>query len=606
MLVYKKYLGLFDRSDATPAAGLLLMMVGNAFLEALGIGLVVPVLAAVSKPKLLSDFALYQWLTERFGTPSTSDLLIASSLVLLSAYAIKNTYFIIHKYALFKFIFSRQVKTSRRLMRSYMFKPYTFHLQKNSSELLRTVNDEVRLVFQNGMLAVANILVEGIIILAVLSMLLYAEPLGALATFAFFGTISFVFLGFIRQRARALGAMQQRHGREMVKWVQQGLGGIKESKVLNRELFFIDAYTESSHGFAEAVRKLKVIRSIPRPLIETLGVGGMMMLTALMLYQGRSVGDILPILGLFAMSAVRLLPSVNRIVTSVTIIRGNLPMLDSVLEGLEAIEADEAEEQRRAIEDDSPLAFTDRLAIEDLTFRYAPDAEQVIAGMSFELERGEMIGFVGASGAGKSTLVNLLLGLLEPEGGALLVDGKRVDPTSASWQKMFGYIAQNTYLCDDTIRRNVAFGLEDNEIDDEAIWAALKLARLDDFIRTLPGQLDAMVGEKGTRLSGGQLQRIGIARALYHDPNVIIMDEATSNLDNITERQISDAIEALGGAKTIIIIAHRLTTIRNCDRIFFLREGQIEAEGDFEALLDRSEGFRAVVNAWKREDRDAS
>lgn len=607
LLLFMRYKELFDKSDRGVMLLLLMMMVVNAFLEALGIGLIVPVLAAASEPEILADYSIYQWFVSTFGTPSQQELLLGTSLLLLLTYFCKNSFYLFQRHQILKFTFSRQVSTARKLMRGFMFKPYTFHLERNSSELLRMVDSETRFVFQNGVMAAATIMVEGTIILIVLLLLLAAEPVGAILTFCFFGAISFGFVRAIHKKMRLLGLEQQQHGRELVRWVQQGLGGIKESKVLNRELFFIDAHTQSSTRFSEALRRVQLMSAIPRPLIETLGVGGMILLSALMVYQGRSVNDILPILGLFGMAAIRLLPSINRIVTSVTGIRTNVVLLESVLEGLNSLEEDSAKEQARLQDDAPPLELETSIEARELTFRYKSSSERVLDGISFSIGRGELIGFVGSSGAGKSTLVNILLGLLEAEGGELLVDQQPIDPQDARWQKMFGYIAQDTYLCDDTIRRNIAFGIEESKIDDDAIWKALKLARLDDFVRSLPEGLDTMVGEKGTRLSGGQHQRAGIARALYHEPDIIIMDEATSNLDNITEREIADAIEALGGDKTVIIIAHRLTTIRNCDRIYYLKAGKVDAEGDFESLVEQSPDFRALVHAWDREQpRDAS
>ena len=510
-----KLLKLLDRSDYGVMGLLFFMMVINACLEALGIGLIVPILAIVSDPERLREYAAYDWFTDHIAEPNQTNLIVASVGAMLLVYVIKNTYYVFHKNYLFKFIYQRQVRLSRTLLRAFLFKSYQYHLGKNSSELLQTVNREVQVLFNSTLVYAANIFVEGIVVLVVLAMLVIAEPAGALATGALFGVISLVFLRVIRQRAQRYGAEQQRYARDMIKWVQQGIGGIKESKVLNRELFFVDAYTESSRGYSENARRLRVITMLPRPLIETLGVAGMLLLTVIMLWRGQSMSAILPMLGLFAMSAVRLLPSVNRIVTAMTNIRGNVPVLNSVVAGLDELEEDELRERQRLAPRVEHMPFEDAIRLQDITFRYDEGDEEVLRGLTLQIRRGEVVGFVGASGAGKSTLINVLLGLLEPHAGQILVDDQDVQARLSSWQSHIGYIAQDTYLCDDSIRRNVAFGRDDDDIDDEAVWRALRVARLDDFVAEMPEGLDTLVGEQG----GAHLR--GTKAAHRHRPRAL-------------------------------------------------------------------------------------
>jgi ATP-binding cassette subfamily C protein len=595
--LFRKMLMLFETTDRRWLLLMLASMILSAGFEALGVGLIMPLLAAISAPEKLAEYQLYQWWADTYGVPERENVLLVTCGMLLLVYIVKNSYLLGHKYFSYAFIFDRQVRFSNRLLRSYMNQDYEFHLQRNSSTLLRTINEEVRLAFTSVLAPMMNVMVEMLVALAIIGLLLVVEPLVSIITFTVFALIAGIFLKYARRKAHQYGKAQQLHAREMIKWVQQGLGGIKEIKVLRREPYFIDHYTESSRGFADAIRAHRVMTEVPRALIETVGIGVMLLLTALMLGKGEDAGAVLPVLGLFGLAAVRMMPSMNRTVTLLAIARGYVHALDGVLEHLEDAHSPNAMNDQAAKEVREP--FTEPLVLSDLKFSYT-EGEPVLNGLSLEIAPGEVIGFVGSSGAGKSTLVNIILGLLQPSSGTLMLGDKSLAEVLPSWQRNCGYISQPTYLCDDTIRRNIALGVPDDEISDEQVWKVLEMAVLNEFIASLPEGLDTFVGEQGVRLSGGQRQRIGIARALYHNPDILVLDEATSSLDNRTEREISDAIHALGQDKTILIIAHRLSTVRHCNRIFYLADGQVEAEGTYEELVENNEKFRDLVTAWER------
>ena len=607
--MFQKIILLFDSADRKRLVWVFLTMLVASFLEMTGIGLIFPILKVASDPEGLKDYAFYDWFISLTGPLAQGDLLIASMLALLGFYVFKGGYLLVQRHLFYKFLYSRQVKLSTTLFDRYLHMPYRFHLDQNSASLLRTANEEVLQVFQFLLVPLSTLLIEMALIVLLMMVLVAVEPLGSLVVFVLIGCSSALFLKVLRKRSYALGQDRYVYSREMVKWVQQAIFGIKESKVLGREPYFMRAYLHSADAFAESARRQSLYGAAALPFIEFMGIASIVLMTSIMLWSGDSVEAVLPTLGLFGVAAARLMPSANRMIISLTSIRGHSRLLDNLVHEINAYGVFKPEELAAPPTPTAPSPTAgdvttvdwQTLQIQGLTFWYK-ESTPILKGLTLALHRGEMVGFVGSSGSGKSTLVHLLLGLLEPHEGAFVVDGAPTDLTQPRWQRQFGFISQSTYLCDDTVRRNVAFGLGDEEIDDARVWQVLTIANIADHVRQMERGLDTLVGEGGIKLSGGQKQRLGIARALYGEPEVLVMDEATSSLDNQTEREISESIEALSQRKTLWIVAHRLTTVQNCDRIVFLDQGQVLAQGTYAQLVERCEPFRALVYAWEKSE----
>ncbi|HLR32576.1 MAG TPA: ABC transporter ATP-binding protein, partial [Fodinibius sp.] len=472
--------------------------------------------------------------------------------------------------------------------------PYIFHLRRNTAELLRNTTQEINVFTNHVVTNLLKMVREGVMALAILIFLFVMEPLITILVISLSGLGAGTFILLNKRKMKEYGLEEQERRSEMIKALNQGLGGIKDARVLNREEEFIDKFRIESYESTRLMAYIRFIQQVPRPVVETTAVLGMLLVAVVLLWQDRSMETIIPILALFAMGTVRLMPSVQQIVSMYTNLRYNIVSLDPIYDDLKELESYSA----RFIEDrknKSKLKFSDEIELKDLNYRYPGSDEQAITGISITVHKGEAIAFVGSSGAGKTTVVDLILGLLEPNEGEILMDGVNIQDHLSAWQQNIGYIPQMIYLADETLRSNIAFGLPKDEIDDAKVMQAVKLAQLESMISRLPDGLDTIVGEHGTRLSGGQRQRVGIARALYHDPKVLVMDEATSALDNITEKQITDAIESLKGERTLIMIAHRLTTVKNCDRLYFMEDGKIIQEGTYLDLVNSNVRFREMA-----------
>jgi ATP-binding cassette, subfamily B, bacterial PglK len=403
-------------------------------------------------------------------------------------------------------------------------------------------------------------------------------------------------LSLTQKRMRRYGRMAQTYRKEMIKTARQAFGGIKDARVTNREPFFISKYKHVAYESSQLQRHKTFIGQIPRPVVETIAVAGIMSIAVVMHLQGRPIANIIPVIALFGVAIVRLMPTVQQMTKLLTDLRYNIYSVNPIYDDLTALKkySEEFKTDRRR---KAKTTLTNTISIRDLHYQYPGSEEQALNGVSLDITKGKAIAFVGPSGAGKTTIVDMLLGLLEPQKGEILVDGENIFDSISAWQRNIGYIPQFIYLSDDTMRRNIAFGIADDKIDKEKMLRAVEQAQLSELAARLPKGLDTVIGERGTRLSGGQRQRIGIARALYHNPQVLVMDEATSALDNITEKQIIDSIDALKGERTIVMIAHRLTTVMNCDVLYMMDQGRIVDSGTYNDLLVRNAGFREMARA---------
>lgn len=577
-ITIKKLLQLFNKKEKKKFLILFFMMIVAAIFETVGIGMIVPFVGIVTNPDIIQEQAILSSIYKLFNFESTTAFIILSVGLLLTVFILKNLYLLLFNYAQLRVVLNQQVKLSKELFQEYLTKPYFFHLQRNTADLLRNVNGEVPKVFQGIIMSAFQLLTEILVIVCILALLLMTAPVATITATVLLGGSVILFFSFLRKKISNLGEEQQRVSGTMIKWVNQGLGASKEVKVSGKEGFFINAYTGQSQIKANNSRYMKMLELIPRLFIETLLVSIVLITMLIIVFQGTSASQLVSTMALFAMAAFRLMPSITRVVALVTTIRYSQPALDVIYEDLFMNkDTSEAIKRNSVIINKGEKVFKDSIELQGVSFRYPEQKGHSVRDISLTIPIGQSVAFIGESGAGKTTLVDIILGLFKPEQGNILIDGKDLHSQKLMWQQKIGYIPQSIFLSDDTIRGNIAFGIEEEQIDDKEVWRALEQAQLKEFVEGLPNQLETSVGERGVRLSGGQRQRIGIARALYHNPEILFMDEATSALDNETEKEIMKAIDGLKGEKTLIIIAHRLSTIENCDTVFKIKDGHLIA-----------------------------
>ena len=568
---------LLESSERRALGGLFSLMLVGTFLETMSVGLLIPVLSVLTSTdsQIELPFGVIQTEVNR------TSLIWIVVVGVFFVYVIKNVFLALSVWIQRGYLTRLTARFGSDILKSYVLQPFAFHLKKNSSTLIRNTQDASVLV-AGGIEPLLTVTSEGLIAVSLFLVLVVVEPLGTLLVV---GTLAFVTMLFQRLSSKRLsswGTQRQFEKAKIIQTIQQSLGAVKDVQVLGRESWFIRQHDVHQHNDGRLLRKIITVQALPRLWLEVMAIGGLTGLVGVMLVSGEDSSEIVPVVGLFAATAFRVLPSINKIV-------GSKQQLKVSRAAIETIYAD-LHLPVRVTQDEklSKLVFSD-LVTRDLTFSYDDTERLVLHEVCVRIDAGEAVGFVGQSGSGKSTLIDIMLGLLEPQSGTVLINGRSFDDVKQSWQKTIGYIPQTIFLMDDSLRRNIAIGIADNEIDEVAILEALKSAQLEDFVASLPEGLDTVVGERGVRLSGGQRQRIGIARALYHRPSVLVLDEATSSLDTETEHGVMQAVQALQGDKTVIIVAHRLSTVEYCDRLYRLDAGRIVDEGTFDEVMNRSQ-----------------
>lgn len=564
--LFAKMLSLFDGKERRHALAMLCMMLLGSFFEAIGVGLLFPVITILAEPAKIPETYLIGDLYRVAGEPRAGRFVLAVLGLLLFVFFIKNTYLAILSYWQNRFAQNKAAVISQRLFAAYMAQPYSFHLQRNSAELLRNLTAETSSLVGLVLLPLLMLFSEALTVVALVVVLLQNNLLAASVVIVLFSVTSFIFYRLIRTRILRWGQAYQKHSSLAIQHLQQGLGGIKDIAVLGCQHFFSQRFVTHSNESASYNGRQGFINTLPLLWLETLAVAVLLGLVAILLLQGKSFSVIIPTLGMFTAAAFRLMPSANRILVSLQNLRFCKPTVDVLYREIHNTET--VKDLCKA----EPITFRQLFELRNIIFCYPGSSKNVLDGFSLTIEKGESVGIVGSSGVGKTTLVDILLGLLRPSSGDMQVDGQSVLNRIAGWQRNLGYVPQSIYLTDDTLRRNVAFGLPDEQIDDAAVWRAVESAQLGEYVRSLADGLNTDVGERGVRLSGGQRQRIGIARALYHDPEFLVLDEATSALDSETEGAVVSAINSLHGRKTIVVVAHRLSTLDGCDRIVDLKK----------------------------------
>jgi ABC-type multidrug transport system fused ATPase/permease subunit len=565
---------LFTNSDRAAFIRIVVMVIVGMFLETISLGIVVPIIGILTQDDYQQK---YPFIVDIFGNLSREELISAVMVAMVLIYVVRSLFLFWSLWIQKGFSASVSGRLSQSLFSIYLRQPYMFHLQRNSSTLMRNAKNATSVV-TCGVDPFLVLLTDGLVAIAMFALLIAVEPFGTLAVLLVFGISTFVFQRTTRRRIDNWGYQVDYHETKILQHLQEGFGGAKDVKVLGRENEFLSQHEKHLGESIRINRIYNVILTLPRSFMEIITIVGLCLLVVSMVVRGRELADIVPILGLFAAAAFRVMPSINRLLMATQTLIFNRSIIASVYKDFLLDSPD-------STSTGSGTKFAAQLELTDVSFKYPTAANASLQNVSLVVKRGEAVGFVGPSGAGKSTLVDVILGLFAPTSGVVKVDGQDVQQNLRNWQNQIGYVPQAIYLTDDTLRRNVAFGLNDENIDDNLVRNAIRLAQLEEFVATLPEKLETVVGERGVRLSGGQRQRIGIARALYHNPSVLVLDEATSSLDTPTEHGVMQAVQALQGSKTVLIVAHRLSTVEYCDRLYKIENARITEEGTFDKVV---------------------
>ena len=564
-----------------------------ALMQVVGIASVLPFLALVTDPSVVETNSYLSWAYANLGFQSLDSFLVFAGVVALVVLVLSNAFTAFVEWLLLRYSWNLNHSLSVKLLREYLAKPYVFFLDRNTAGLATNILSEVKQAVRGFVLAALQLITRSIVTLFILALLAALYPMLALLTFGFLGAAYGVTFLIVRRGMAESGRLRSNADRARFQAASEALSGIKDIRILGREEPFLRRFARHSRVYEKQMARQQVISSVPRYAFETIAFGGMLIIVLVLLLRGQGVAEIVPTLGVFAFATMRLLPALQSLFSSLTALRFSTPSVDVLHRDLEALGRHPAPSRPVA-----PLPFRESIELRGVRFTYPGAPRPVLDGFDLRIEANTTVGLVGATGSGKTTTVDILLGLLIPEEGELLVDGVPVtDENRRAWQANLGYVPQQIYLADDTIAANIAFGVRHDRIDMAAVERAARLANVHDFIATeLPQGYQTMVGERGVRLSGGQRQRLGIARALYHDPSVLVFDEATSALDNVTEESIFRAVSELGKSKTIVMIAHRMSTVRGCDAIYLLDHGVVRAKGTYDELLASSPLFQAMVN----------
>lgn len=580
---------IFNRKEKMQIVFLFLAAIIGSLLECLGVGAFMPFVNVLMDTGAIKNTWYLNFFYEKLNFQSAESFLTVLTIAIIAVFVIKNLYLIAEKYAIYHFSYNTQMKISTRLLRAYMDEPYTFHLNKNISVLQRSMQEDSNL-FASAVIHFMELIIEVTVCISLGISLFYISQSMTVIIVGLLILCMGTFILISKKFAKGFGRDCQRYKAKIYQWMNQALGGIKEVKVLNREEYFVDSYQTYYKKYAKGLRISRLLGAIPKYIVEMVSMSGLLIAIIIKIKYGKTdIITFIPQLSAFAVAAFRLMPSVGRINEHVTNILYAAPSIELVYHDLRDVEGcegpkEEGTGQNKDAAKTADWRFERELRIKNICYHYPNVEENVIDYADFSIQKGQTVALIGESGAGKTTMADIILGLLTPQYGKIKADGMDIFKNMDAWHRDIGYIPQTIYLSDDTIRNNVAFGIYEEEIDDEAVLEALKKAQLYEFVEGLSDGLETVVGDRGVRLSGGQRQRIGIARALYHDPEILVLDEATSALDNETEAAVMEAIDSLRGEKTMIIIAHRLTTIQNADVIYEITGGKAQLRTKEEVL----------------------
>lgn len=575
--ILKKLNVLLDKKQKTTMVGLMVLMVIGAFLQTAGVGLLVQVVNIVIDPEAIQNNTMAAGVYALFGSPDYETFAVTIMVLLIGVFVVKNIFLFVQQKLTFAFVYTNQFKTSERMMRNYLRRNYEFYLNADTAVVQRSITSDVNNMYAL-ILALLQMLSDGVVSLFIIT---YCFLTNGTMT-VLLAVVLLLVMGGVKVVLKPVmykaGKDNQDYYSGLFKWISQTVQGIKEVKIAAKEQYFVEEYKKCGKGYVDAVQRYSLYNNIPKLLIEAVCVAVMVSYMIYLVVSGSSTENMLTVFSTLAAAAFVLLPCVNRINNQMNSISYFEPFFMGVSDNLQDEISGEKVDMSFAVDEKEKLPVEKVIELKDITYAYPGTEKLIFHHADLTIPVGASVGIVGTSGAGKSTVVDILLGLLQVQTGTVLADGVDTKTQYRKWLKNVGYIPQMIFMLDDTIRKNVAFGVPQEEIDEARLWEVLREAKLDEFIKTLPEGLDTGIGERGIRLSGGQRQRIGIARALYNNPEVLILDEATSALDNDTEAAIMESINRLHGKKTLIIIAHRLQTIEKCDLVYRVEDGKVALE----------------------------
>ncbi len=570
-----------------------------AGLEVVSVGSIMPFLQVAADPASVHENAYLSWAYETFGFTETNPFLIALGLVALTALVVSNTFIVLTTWVLQRYAWGRNHTLSRHLLRSYLYRPYEYFLSRNSSELGKNILEEVKEVVSQMLVPGLRGMAKGIVALFIIGFLVFINPVVALMVALVLGAAYTGIYFIVKNRLDTYGEKRVAANTERYQFVSEAFGGIKQVKLRGKEDAFLEQYNTPSKWYSRYQARYRVIKKAPRYVLEAVAFGGIILIAVYLILVRENLQQVIPMLGLYAFAGYRLLPALQKGFSGIASARFNLAALEKLRQGLKGVAGSERKTSVNGTNDlkETPPVLTDRLVIDQVHFTYPDAKEPAIENLSLEIPACNTVGFVGKTGSGKTTTVDLILGLLRPQEGTISVDGTPLsDDNLRRWRQDIGYVPQQIYLSDDTIARNIAFGVPEAEIHMEFVRDAARRAHIYDFVENeLRNRWSTVVGERGVKLSGGQRQRIGIARALYHNPSVLVFDEATSALDQSTEASVMEAIYDLEGDHTILMIAHRLSTVKRADNIIMLEQGRKVGEGTYEELAREHTEFQSMA-----------
>ena len=577
--ILKKLNVLLDKKQKKTMILMVFMMIFGAILEACSVSMVIPVVGVVIDESSVTKYEAVGDVYEALHMQSITQFALLMMTALILIFVVKNIYLYGQMKFMYRFVYTNQFRTSERMMKNYLRKGYEFYLNADTAIIQRNITSDVNNMYAL-ILSLLQLVSEAIVFVVLVGVMLASDWKMTLIIAVPLLVTLVVIKKVVKPIMNRAGKENQDFYSGLFKWISQTVQGIKEVKIAGKEQYFTEEYIKCGKGYVNAVQKYTLYNSIPRLLIETVCIASLVGYMMILVSEGQSVKEVTAILSAFVVAAVRIMPCANRINNQLTSIAFYQPFFMGVSDNLQDEISGENTDMSFAAVAKEKLPVKKNIVLKDITYHY-PGADPLIFDHAdMEIPVGAAVGIVGTSGAGKTTVVDILLGLLEIKTGGVYADGVSIQENYRSWLKNVGYIPQMIFMLDDTIRKNVAFGIAEEEIDEDRLWEVLKEAQLDEFVRGLPEGVNTSIGERGIRISGGQRQRIGIARALYYDPEVLILDEATSALDNDTEAAIMDSINNLHGRKTLIIIAHRLQTIEKCDMIYRIENGKAVLEKD--------------------------
>ena len=600
----KKLFFLFDRRTKIQMAFLLVPIMAVSVLEMASIGILFPVLQVLTDPGRLDAMPLIGAIYRGLTPEDPGRFLIIACIVVAVFFLLKNAALLTLVYFQNRFVARKLADFMTSLFGFYMGSDYAFFLGRNTADFQRNVTYATTNAFYNGLLALLHLTLEVATTAFICILLLLIDPLPAVITALVLGTATYLLHAKMAPHLTNWGERNNALKKSLLQWISQSVGAIKETKILGKEEFFVTGLGDRSSDSTRYQSYVQTYSAVPRMFVESLIIVILFAAIVGFLLAERNMGELVPILGVYGAAALRVMPSLNRILQYAAQMKLAGGAVDSIYDDLSVLDPTALAtlhahmtglSDKVPTDETSKLPFEHEIRVEALDYDYPGAPVPTLTGIDFTIRKGDTIGLVGASGSGKTTLADILLGLLPPSRGRILVDGGDIADNLPGWRRRLGYVPQNIYLTDDSLMRNVALGVRDTDIDLKCVRDAIRTAQLEDVVESQPGRLDAMVGERGIRLSGGQRQRIGIARALYHDPDILILDEATSALDGATEQEISNAIESVSWEKTLIVIAHRMNTVRKCDRLLFLKDGRLSASGSYDDLMRDNADFRKMV-----------